>query len=58
MKKVLSALALTATISSCYTIKANEQHRTSQYIVKKNGVKLLVTEKYTRITTIDTLKNK
>ena len=58
MKKTLSALTLAIVVSSCYTIKANEQHHVVQYTTKQHGIKMLVTENYTRIITIDTLKTK
>jgi uncharacterized protein YxeA len=58
MKQTLTAIVfvLAITSCSCYTIKSTNVHNVNTYIVKQRGVKMLVTQEYTRIVTIDTLK--
>lgn len=59
MKQTLTAIVciLAMTSCSCYTIKSTNIHNVNKYVVKQHGVKMIVTQEYTRIVTIDTLKN-
>ena len=56
--KVKFSLAILIAIlfSSCINIRANRQVHVMKYTFKKKGVTYQVTEDYSRIVTIDTLK--
>jgi hypothetical protein len=56
MKQTLTALACILVMASCYTIKADSQHHKYTYTFKRSGVTYQVTQDYTKIITIDTLR--
>jgi hypothetical protein len=58
MKQTLTAIACILLMASCYTIKADNQHHKYTYTFKRKGVVYQVTQDYTKIITIDTLKTK
>lgn len=58
MKQTLIAIVCILAMTSCsyYTIKSTNVHHVNKYVIKQHGIKMIVTQEYTRIVTIDTLK--
>lgn len=56
MKQTLTAIVCVLVLTSCYTVRADSQKHKYTYTYKRKGVTYQVTQDYTKIVTIDTLR--